>query len=417
MKNNILTILIICLSVASCDVSKTRLKQSIKYGNGQLSININSPKEHRVICKYFDEIFIDTLFKKSINFDLEDTLSTVYNFSNSKSYEIAYSLITKGYVPIYVNIDEKVDTMFVGHIDLAAENNLYAKVVSGEVCPIERYYLSEQEQYNIRRWLDEDKLVSAIDMGKMLTRMNPLDYIPSNVEDYYTGKNIPILKSFTGQKYSLESNLKADNYYLYAPIDISDLNGFIQDMIDNGFPSSVNNLSSSLSCFRKKGEGGRFVVFLIGINNSGTYGYIPVGLVAIDNVKPIVNDYGSGFKYIHDCGLFLRKVPWGLPDVEETVTISNGQFRGNDALFEVEFDEGIESISIKREIYHDYMRYSYRPETKTIKLSDKESPYYFRYILDLFIGDNYIPITVTDKFGNSTNYTYKITMEQIKEDD
>jgi len=63
------------------------------------------------------------------------------------------------------------------------------------------------------------------------------------------------------------------------------------------------------------------------------------------------------------------------------------------------------------------MRYSYKPETKTIRLSDKESPYRFRYILDLFIGDNYIPITVTDKFGNSTNYTYKITMEEVKDDD
>lgn len=417
MKNNILTILIVCLSVASCDVSETRLKQSIKYDSGQLSININSSKEHRVRCKYFDEIFIDTLFKKSINLNLEDTLSAVYKFSNSKSYEIAYSLITKGYVPIYVNIDEKVDTMFVRHIDLATENNLYAKVVSGKICPIERYYLSEEGQRNIRLWLDEDKLVSAIDMGKMLTRMKPFNYIPTNFDYTKIEESIPVLKSFTGQKYMIESNLKADNYYLYAPADISDLNSFIQDMIDNGFPSSVTNLSSPMSCFRKKGEGGRFVVFLIGINNRGEYSYIPVGLVAIDNVKPIVNDYISSFKYIHNCGLSLMYVPLGLPDVEETVTISNGQFRGNDALFEVEFDEGIESISIKREIYHDYMRYSYRPETKTIKLSDKESPYRFRYILDLFIGDNYIPITVTDKCGNSTNYTYKITMEEVKDDD
>ena len=133
--------------------------------------------------------------------------------------------------------------------------------------------------------------------------------------------------------------------------------------------------------------------------------------------KAVVNDYGNSFEYIHNCNLSFYYVPVGLPNVQERVTISNGQFRGNDALFEVEFDPGIESISIKREIYHDYMRYSYKPETKTIRLSDKESPYRFRYILDLFIGDNYIPITVTDKFGNSTNYTYKITMEEVKDDD
>lgn len=119
----------------------------------------------------------------------------------------------------------------------------------------------------------------------------------------------------------------------------------------------------------------------------------------------------------NNLGKSLYQIRQDFPDVQEHVRISNGDFRGNDTLFEVKFDSGIESISIKREIYHDYMRYSYRPETKTIKLSNKESPYRFRYVLDLFIGDNYIPITVTDKFGNSTNYTYKITMEEVKDDD
>ena len=47
-----------------------------------------------------------------------------------------------------------------------------------------------------------------------------------------------------------------------------------------------------------------------------------------------------------------------------------GDFRGNDALFEVMLSSGIESISIKREIYQGYMRYRYKPETKTIKLTE-----------------------------------------------
>ena len=206
---------------------------------------------------------------------------------------------------------------------------------------------------------------------------------------------------------------------MYAPVNILDLNDFIQNMIKCRFPASVKNLNSTLSCFRRRGKGGRFVVFLIGINNNGAYSYIPVGLVAIDNVKPYVNYDGDFFtkRYVYNCGLTLYHVPIGSPDVRELVDISNEEFRGNDVLFNVSFDSGIESISIKREIYHDYMRYRYKPETKTIRLSDKESPYHFRYVLDLFIGDNYIPITVTDKFGNSTNYTYKITTVEVKDDD
>lgn len=414
MKNNILAILAIILAITSCDVNGTRLKQSIKYVDGELSIDIKSSKEHHLTCMYFDDVFIDTLFKSSVNINLEDTLKNKFRWGWWKHKE-AYSLITKGYVPIHVNIDNKVDTIFVRNVELAPDNNLYAIVKSGKICPIEKYYLSKKGQKILSEWLGDDNFVTAFELGKMMTRFHPNYYIAVNRDYTNNGENVPVLKNFVGQKYRIESNLKADKYYLYAPVNSSDLKDFIQDMIDNGFPSAAENLSSPLSCFREKGEGGRFVVFLIGINDNGSYSTIPIGIVAIDNVAPVVNHYSFG--HIYNCNLDLYGVPWGLPNVQEEVTISNGQFRGNDALFEIEFDSGIESISIKREIHHDYMRYRYRPETKTIKLSDKESPYRFRYVLDLFIGDNYIPMTITDKFGNTTNYTHKITMREIKDND
>ena len=434
MKNKVILLMSTILITTSCGVNETQLKQSIKYENGMLSINIKSSKQHHLICKYSDETFIDTLFNGTINMNLEDYVE----YPTYEEYNTAYSLITKGYIPIYINLDSKIDTILPGRIKLASENNLYAKVISGKIFPIERYYLSEIVQNDIQQWLPTGD-VTAIDMGNLLTRMQPQKYIatnpiidPDNIPVYpevdSDNSIIPVLKSFDGQKYKIESNLDADNYYLYAPVNILDLNDFIQNMIKSRFPASVKNLNSTLSCFRRKGEGGRFVVFLIGINNNGAYSYIPVGLVAIDNVKPVVCDdrnysyyridrLSVNRKYIYNCNLSLYYIPIGLPDVQEWVIISNGQFRGNDVLFEVSFTSGIESISIKREIYHDYMRYSYKPETKTIRLSDKENPYHFRYVLDLFIGDNYIPITVTDKFGNSTNYTYKITMEEVKDDD
>lgn len=422
MKNKGILLLSTILTITSCGMNETQLKQSINYKDGTLSINIQSLKQHHLICEYLDEVFIDTLFNEPISLNLEDSLGIEYEFelfSGYKKYKKAYSLITKGYVPIHVNLDNKIDTIFTKRVELSSENNLYARAIAGKICPIEKYYLSKEAQDDIREWLDEDKYATALDMGRMLTRMYPLSYIPTKF-DSERQPIIPVLKNFIGQKYEIESNLDADNYYLYAPVNISDLNTFIQDMIENGFPSSVKNLNSTLPCFRGKGEGGRFVIFLIGINNDGTHRYIPIGLVAIDNVKPVVSEYSyyrsTGLDYMHDCNLSLVKVPYLFPNLQEEVIISNGQFRGNDALFEVEFSPGIESISIKREIYHDYMRH-YRPETKTIILSDKESPYYFRYVLDLFVGDNYIPITVTDKFGNSTNYTYKITMEEAKDDD
>lgn len=426
MKNKWILLLSTILTITSCGMNETQLKQSINYEDGTLSINIQSLKQHHLICEYLDEVVIDTLFNEPISLNLEDLLdinehSVFYVDRLDWNYKIAYSLITKGYAPIHINLDNKIDTIFTKRVELSSENNLYARAITGKICPIEKFYLSKKEQDDIREWLDEDKYVTAIDMGKMLTRMYPLRYIAPTIDlsNINSGQPIPILKNFIGQEYKIESNLDADNYYLYAPVDISDLNTFIQDMIENGFPASVKNLNSTLPCYRRKGEGGRFVIFLIGINNNGTYNYIPIGLVAIDNLKPDINKSGyyPSFNYIHNCNLRISNIIKGFPFLQESVTIYNGQFRGNDALFVVEFGPGIESISIKREIYHDYMRYRYRPETKTIKLSDKKSPYSFRYVLDLSIGDNYIPITVTDKCGNTTNYTYKITMEEAKDDD
>lgn len=56
-----------------------------------------------------------------------------------------------------------------------------------------------------------------------------------------------------------------------------------------------------------------------------------------------------------------------------------------------------------------------KPETKTIVLEDKKSPYRFTYELDLGIGDNYIPITVLDKYGNKTEYSLNIPMVAVED--
>ena len=151
MKNKVILLMSTILITTSCGVNEAQLKQSIKYENGILSINIKSSKQHHLICKYFDEIFIDTLFNEPVSLNLEDSLDFKYEFLDDKKYEQAYSLITKGYVPIQINLDNKVDTIFTKRIELSSENNLYAKVISGKICPIEKYFLSKTVQNRIER--------------------------------------------------------------------------------------------------------------------------------------------------------------------------------------------------------------------------------------------------------------------------
>ena len=72
MKNKVILLMSAILITTSCGVNESQLKQSIKYENGMLSINIKSSKQHHLICKYFDEIFIDTFFYEHVSLNLVD---------------------------------------------------------------------------------------------------------------------------------------------------------------------------------------------------------------------------------------------------------------------------------------------------------------------------------------------------------
>lgn len=73
------------------------------------------------------------------------------------------------------------------------------------------------------------------------------------------------------------------------------------------------------------------------------------------------------------------------------------------------------NITIKREIKSSWTWLE--PGKKTVTLSGKTSPIHFTYQLDLPIGDNFVPITVKDKRGNVREYSYKITMVAVEDND
>ena len=109
----------------------------------------------------------------------------------------------------------------------------------------------------------------------------------------------------------------------------------------------------------------------------------------------------------------IINIPSNAPNIDGQLLLITKPFRGDHANFEVRFGGDIKSISIKREIHR--RKYTLKPETKTILLENLATPYYFTYELDLGIGDNYIPIQVTDKMGNKTEFTYNISMVSVED--
>ena len=211
----------------------------------------------------------------------------------------------------------------------------------------------------------------------------------------------------------------------------NELNEFIKEVSLNEFEMGEINIDKSLSCFRANNKGGHLTIFLIGVNKDWSKRIIPVGKVTLDNIKPrVYSDQSSLNEHsatvtshinTEDIILFSESVkvimPKHIPNISGLLRISTNSFIGNHVNFEFSSFENsdIESVSIKREIHRDYMKWSLKQETKVIKLSDKKSPYHFTYELDLGIGDNFIPITVTDKRGNKTEYTYKISMVRVED--
>ncbi len=105
-------------------------------------------------------------------------------------------------------------------------------------------------------------------------------------------------------------------------------------------------------------------------------------------------------------------LPADIPETDGFVFIETGQFRGDNAQFSITYRGDVESMTIKREIHRSYSWL--RPGSKTITFTNQKSPIHLTYALDLAIGDNYIPITVKDKRGNVTEYSYHIEMVQVE---
>lgn len=436
--------IITCCLVIFCSCSTTDYDYSASMEGDSIVISTNNPEKSDItIERKFSPTGIGYVFNDGnmSAFSIKDSVtlqvankesintSDILNKSHNKmSIAYEYAKLNKIAWRVHNNFLDTVvyTTPFLTKQDVG----LYADIKSGTAAKL--YTKSQNDTKDIKSYLYDqgvqfsDSLI--INMNSILNQLDNSEYVIYTTED-----DIPIIKSFAGIRYNLSTNIKADYYYLLATDSEEELNEFIKEVSLNDFEMGETNMRNSVSCFRANEKGGYLTIFFIGLNKDWSKHIVPIGMVAIDNIKPsVLSDNSSVEAFLssnsknaqfEDLILYSKGIriamPNKYPKISGQIYISTNSFRGNHANFEFGlFENGdIESISIKREVHRDYMKRVMKPETKTIKLSDKKSPYHFTYELDLGIGDNYIPITVTDKRGNKTNYTYKISMVQVEDND
>lgn len=434
---------IVLLLISSCTNNQTvRNKYTVSLINDSLTMTssaqgVNSVRLIRIRDRELplNEV-ISTIHSGIIDMNFTDKLSlNVIDLlkDDESKYNIALQLIENGNIGFIVKINNEYDTVLYINPSLEkniSHNGLIAQIVRGNCAKLEEKKMENDQIVYIKNWLYNNNMPMSdstiIKMAKIVTELNK-----TTEKEYVTFDEIPIIKNFSGLKYSVSTNMKADFYYLFATDKEEELDEFIKEVVTSGYEMAETNISKPLSCFRENDKGGILCIFLVGINKDWSKQIVPVGFIAIDNFYPHVNSRDSSdnksdnqkkrsyfyfpvpIKISSINSIIL--IPEEAPKLAGYLTIGTNHFTGAHANFEFNFTGDIESISIKREIHRSYNRYFLRPETKVINLTNKVSPYHLTYELDLGIGDNYIPFTITDKRGNKTEHSFKISMVKVED--
>lgn len=424
---SISAVLLIC-SICSCGNSGqksnnvSKVSYSFKQDGSRIIVTQSDYSRHAINLSLLGKEH------QVVSYGRVDTLDI---FKLVDHFELAYALAEKGRTTVSLNVDGAHDTTFTYVSNPAMTATHYAKITAGTAARLSTE-ANSVERSDVIKWLySSGNKLNDDGVAKMVATINSMS-AENNTYWVNDGITIPVVKNFAGQKYTVNTNMSADYFYLFATDSAEDVEDFIAEVVSQDF-TNAKKAPNALDCFRPKDKGGYLTMFLIGLNKDWTREVIPVGMVGVDTISPYVSSDNDNIDVLLQnrrttvadsnnmvFNLKNQRVVIKVKNTESkesltgTLNISTGEFRGDNANFIFRFSGDIESVSIKREIHHDYQRYFMKPETKTIKLSDKNSPYHFTYTLDLGIGDNYIPIKATDKRGNTTDFTYHIKMVQVE---
>lgn len=407
------SILLVAVTI-SCSYNKqnnTNIVKTLDFSfvinNNYLSIQSQDTNSVSLRFSVNHDVFFDFKVSTNKNYAIIDILkSQVDNYYNFAS------ILAKNGGNLNINIQGLgKDTIITFHIQCSPTKKYDVRVLSGLCAKLERELDDSNLNQDVIHWLYQkgERSVSNSYVDSVTSYLKELK--KTSYDNYITHENIPVVTSLSGITYKIESDLKAEHYYLFASKSEEDIDKFVEDMVSNGFDGGANNLSTLSSCFRSQNTLGTACIFLIGINNDWNFHLIPVGLICIDNIKPSTkpsNNYYSSNIVLKKERLSI-KMPNNIPAISGYASLDTREWGGNglscNVNFIVAFGGDVKSISLERN--GNLAKYIGKGKL-VLDLLKKKSPYIFTYELHLEDGDNYVPVTITDLRGNKIEYKFNV---------
>lgn len=426
-------ICIVCF--VSCDQSSSQENKIVKkrIGFDFKEGNITISDEQSLNYKLQIEADSGIRYSTTVCANQVTPIRNIFQEYNETLYDIAFKLAqNNGCINLNIRVDDLLDTTVIYNMPITNTPQYSTNVLQGTCAKLSSSFDAQNIDGDIIKWLFRKNLKNVDDetICNMRAYLQELNF--SGFKEYVTQESIPVITSFQGINYNISSDLVADNYYLFACKSETEIEEFVEEMVSIKFDGAIHTLSQRMPCYRAENGSGNMCIFLIGINNDWNYRIVPIGLVCIDNIKPFADradylkkTYGVDYESNKsDCSKIIIskehlkvRFPDNIPTVQGYAFLDTKDWHGNqlscNVIFEVEFGGDIKSLTLVRE--GNFSKWIGKGK-KVIDLQNEISPYIFTYELHLEIGDNYLPVILTDLSGNITEFKFNIETQDSNND-
>lgn len=382
---------------------------TIMITNDSVIISTTSERECNISINALNENVVSCQINKTTSYSLLD-LARKCKDKN----EIALSAVNNNNTILFkIKVGNVIDTLVNYTIEPFYEDNSFS--ISGKCAPLFSKFSNPSQSVDIKKWLFRKKAhLEDKQVHTLIGLINQLS--KSGTTEYISTTDIPIIKSFSGIKYKVKSNLIADYYVLYACSSADEIEEFVEDVVANDFELCTKSLAGSMDCYRKADSNGNKCVCLIAIKNDWSYKIQPLGLVAIDNIAPSsLNVNSNEITSIAFPNNVKVTLPANKPTVFGYANVGVGHWDGTGlscaCTFILSYGGDASSITIHRTgKLAEYLGVIH----KKIDLSEHCSPYSITMDMHLDDGDNRIPITISDNLGNTRKDEINIRAEFVR---
>lgn len=402
--------ILVCLM--SCSegrrTNKSAFRPIVTYENETLSVTSLDGDEHSVVIAINKKNVIQKRYKDVCELSISNILK-----GYGSAYDMAF-MATSGMqngVAMHVKVDDSIDTIIFATIE-PLEIRERTSHISGNCAKLIPAVSDPRREVQVKKWLfRKGAKLTPCQMQNMCGIVSKI--LSNDTIDYVPNGTIPVIKNFVNLSYSVNSDMLADHYVLFAASSDEEIKDFVEEIVVNNYELTTKTLSDNLKCYRKMDSDGYKCIVLIGISDDWSYQIEPLGVVAIDNTPPELSvRFSHGIEHMLFDGNQRVILPESRPIIDGVARVSVTDWDGNgiecNVTFRVMFYGDAKSITVVRNKKLCYPGV-HRVENKTIYLTNKTSPYIFTYELHFEGGDNIIPIVVEDYHGNKNEYRVNVS--------